>query len=42
MASPTQALAKVRMRIDGMGDWLAYCKIDGHWLVTSKACHRES
>jgi hypothetical protein len=30
------------MRIDAMGDWFSYCKIDGHWLITSKARHRES
>lgn len=41
--SPTQALAKVRVRIGDMVfvDYLSYHKIDGHWLVTSKAYHRE-
>jgi len=41
--SPTQALAKVRVRIGDMFfvDYLSYHKIDGLWLVTSKAYHRE-
>ena len=42
--SPTQALAKVRVRINDMVfvDYLSYHKVDGTWLVTSKAYHRES
>ena len=42
--SPSQALAKVRVRINDMVfvDYLSYHKIDGTWLVTSKAYHRES
>ncbi len=44
LASPTQALAKVRVRINDMVfvDYLSYHKIDGKWLVTSKAYHRET
>jgi hypothetical protein len=44
MALPTQALAKVRVRINDMVfvDYLSYHKIDGRWLITSKAYHRES
>ena len=44
MISTTQALAKVRVRINDMVfvDYLSYHKIDGTWLVTSKAYHRES
>jgi len=44
MASPTQALAKVRVRINDMMfvDYLSYHKSDGRWLITSKAYHRES
>lgn len=43
-ASPTQALAKVRVRIDKavFVDHLSYHRIDGHWLITAKAYHRES
>ncbi|MEQ8661142.1 MAG: nuclear transport factor 2 family protein [Gammaproteobacteria bacterium] len=39
-----QALAKVRVRIGDMYfvDYLSYHKIDGTWLVTSKAYHREA
>ncbi len=42
--SPTQALAKVRVRIGEMFfvDYLSYHKIDGAWLITSKAYHREA
>lgn len=42
--SATQALAKVRVRIGDMSfvDYLSYHKIDGSWLVTSKAYHREA
>jgi hypothetical protein len=44
VASPTQALAKVRVRINDMVfvDYLSYHKIDGDWLITSKAYHREA
>src|SRR5215831_19148835 len=43
-ASPTQALAKVRVRINDMVfvDYLSYHRIDGRWLITSKADHRET
>ena len=43
VASATQALAKVRVRINDMVfvDYLSYHKIDGRWLITSKAYHRE-
>lgn len=43
-SAPTQALAKVRVRINDMVfvDYLSYHKIDERWLVTSKAYHRES
>jgi hypothetical protein len=42
-ASPTQALAKVRVRINDMVfvDYLSYHRIGDDWLVTSKAYHRE-
>ena len=42
--SSSQALAKVRVRIGDMYfvDYLSYHKIDGTWLVTSKAYHREA
>ena len=44
LASPTQALAKVRVRINDMVfvDYLSYHKIGNTWLITSKAYHRES
>ena len=44
ITSSTQALAKVRVRINDMVfvDYLSYHKIDDSWLVTSKAYHRES
>jgi hypothetical protein len=44
ITSPTQALAKVRVRIGDMVfvDYLSYHQIDGNWLITSKAYHRES
>jgi hypothetical protein len=43
-ASPTQALAKVRVRIGDMVfvDYLSYHRIGDAWLVTSKAYHREA
>lgn len=42
--SDTQALAKVRVRIGEMYfvDYLSYHKINGSWLITSKAYHREA
>jgi hypothetical protein len=42
-ASPTQALAKVRVRINDMVfvDYLSYHRIGDAWLITSKAYHRE-
>jgi hypothetical protein len=42
--SPTQALAKVRVRIHDMVfvDYLSYHKVGGRWLITSKAYHRET
>jgi hypothetical protein len=42
-ASPTQALAKVRVRINRtvFVDYLTYHLIDGEWLITSKAFHVE-
>lgn len=41
VASDTQALAKVRVRINTAVfiDYLAFHKIDGKWLITSKAYH---
>jgi hypothetical protein len=43
-ASPTQALVKVRVRINAMVfvDYLTYHQIDGEWLITSKGYHLES
>ena len=37
-ASPTQALTKVRVRINTtvFVDYLTYHRIDGDWLITSK------
>jgi hypothetical protein len=42
-ASPTQALAKVRVRIDQnlYLDYLAFHLVDGRWLVTAKSFHVE-
>jgi hypothetical protein len=42
--SDTQALAKVRVRIGDMYfvDYLSYHKVNGAWLITSKAYHREA
>ena len=44
VASPTQALVKVRVRINTtvFVDYLTYHRIDGEWLVTSKAYHVET
>jgi hypothetical protein len=43
-ASPSQALAKVRVRINTVVfvDYLMYHRIGGEWLITSKAYHVES
>ena len=43
-ASPTQALVKVRVRIDTtvFVDYLTYHHVDGDWMITSKAYHVES
>jgi hypothetical protein len=43
-ASPTQALAKVRVRINTATfvDYLTFHLIDGEWLITSKAFHLEA
>lgn len=42
-AAPTQALAKVRVRIDAILylDYLAFHLIDGAWRVTGKSFHVE-
>jgi hypothetical protein len=42
-ASPTQALAKVRVRINAavFVDYLTYHRIDGDWLITAKGYHLE-
>lgn len=44
IASGSQALVKVRVRINAIVyvDYLSYHRIDGDWLVTSKAFHVES
>jgi hypothetical protein len=43
VASSTQALAKVRVRIDRtvFVDYLTYHLIDGDWLITAKGYHVE-
>ena len=43
-ASPTQALVKVRVRINAIlyVDYLSYHRVDGDWLITSKAFHVEN
>ena len=43
-ASADQALAKVRVRINDtvFVDYLTFHRIDGDWLITSKAYHVES
>jgi hypothetical protein len=43
-ASADQALVKVRVRINAVVfvDYLTYHRIDGDWLITSKAYHVES
>jgi hypothetical protein len=42
-ASPSQALAKVRVRIDAIlyVDYLSFHLIEGVWLVTAKSFHIE-
>jgi Putative lumazine-binding len=42
-ASPTQALVKVRVRIDTLlyVDYLSYHCIDAAWLITAKSFHVE-
>jgi hypothetical protein len=42
-ASPTQALVKVRVRIDTTQylDYLSYHRIDDAWLITAKSFHVE-
>jgi hypothetical protein len=42
-ASPTQAMVKVRVRIDAILylDYLAHHCIDGAWLITAKSFHIE-
>jgi Putative lumazine-binding len=42
-ASPTQALVKVRVRIDTIlyVDYLSFHLIGGQWLVTAKSFHIE-
>jgi hypothetical protein len=42
-ASPTQALVKVRVRIDALLylDYLAYHRINYAWLITAKSFHIE-
>ena len=44
VASRVQALVKVRVRINAIlyVDYLSYHRIDGDWLITSKAFHVES
>jgi hypothetical protein len=42
-ASPTQALAKVRVRVDAIQylDYLSYHRVDDTWLITAKSFHVE-
>jgi hypothetical protein len=42
-ASPTQALIKVRVRIDTILylDYLSYHRVNGAWLITAKSFHVE-
>jgi Putative lumazine-binding len=44
VASRDQALVKVRVRINTIlyVDYLSYHRVDGDWLITSKAFHVES
>jgi hypothetical protein len=43
LASATQAVVKVRVRIDMIRylDYLSYHRIDGLWLITAKSFHIE-
>lgn len=43
VASPSQALVKVRVRINAIlyVDYLCYHRVDGDWLITAKAFHVE-
>lgn len=43
VASATQAIAKVRVRIDTRHyvDYLCFHRIDGNWLITAKSFHVE-
>jgi hypothetical protein len=43
LAAPTQALVKVRVRIDAVLylDYLSYHCLDGAWLITAKSFHAE-
>ena len=42
-ASPTQALAKVRVRINAnvFVDYLTFHRVEGEWLITAKGYHLE-
>jgi hypothetical protein len=42
-ASPTQAMVKVRVRIDTLQylDYLCYHRIEGSWRITAKSFHVE-
>jgi hypothetical protein len=42
-ASPTQAVVKVRVRIDALQylDYLSYHRINNAWLITAKSFHVE-
>ncbi len=42
-ASPTQALAKVRVRINTnvFVDYLTFHRVEGEWLITAKGYHLE-
>jgi hypothetical protein len=42
-ASPTQAIVKVRVRIDTQQylDYLSWHRIDGEWRITAKSFHVE-
>ena len=42
-AAPSQAMVKVRVRIDTLQylDYLSYHRIDGTWLITAKSFHLE-
>jgi hypothetical protein len=42
-AAPTQAMVKVRVRIDALQylDYLSYHRVNGTWLITAKSFHVE-